>query len=202
MSPSESTGSTATLAAAKPQGEAATESKSEPQDSEAAVDSMVGNMVKHLAAAKHTAVDEEECEDDAKEDEMQVVKDDAAEEAETPKPLGRGRPKGAAKAKPKAFKGPKPTGKEKAKAKAKTKAAPVASTATLPPRSVMRFVDTKFHAPRHWGQCTVYTDMTKKCWRLKLKPGNRHEKYFIWGKSPRDVWNRMIEAILEQHKAD
>ena len=201
MIPSEFTGSTATLAAAepKPKAEGATKSKSEPQDSEAAVDSMVGSMVKHLAAAKDTTVDEEECEDKAEEDDMQGVQDDAAEEAENPERLGRGRTKGA-KAKPKAFKGSKatPKGKAKGKAKAKAKAAP---SATLPSRSAMRFVDTKFHAPRHYGQCTVYTDMNKRSWRLKLNPGDRHEKYYIWGKNPLSVWNRMIAAILEQHRA-
>ena len=52
-------------------------------------------------------------------------------------------------------------------------------------KKVLVFPGAAYKAPRYFGKSTIYTDMNKKSWRLKLSQGDLHEKYFKFGSSPR-----------------
>ena len=85
--------------------------------------------------------------------------------------------------------------KAKGKAKAKAKAKIVTSGPTPKDNKVLKFDSLKYRAPRHYGGCTIYTDCNKECWRLKLKPGDKHEKYYQFGDKPQATWARMVADL-------
>ena len=51
--------------------------------------------------------------------------------------------------------------------------------------------------PKYYGYSTIYTDMLKRSWRLKLYPGDRHEAYFKFG---RDGWRALVDKIQRVNK--
>ena len=80
----------------------------------------------------------------------------------------------------------KAAAKPKAKGKAKAKAKAKIVTSGPPPKDnkVLKFDSLKYRAP-------IYTDCNNECWRLKLKPGDKHEKYYQFGDKPQATRARM-----------
>ena len=73
-------------------------------------------------------------------------------------------------------------------------AAPKKNTDNTLDPNVLKYQGTKKFAPRYFGQSTIYTDMGKYSWRLKLRPGDLHEKYFPFTESPHKQWKLMVAA--------
>lgn len=125
---------------------------------------------------------------------------DKAEPAPTPvaqgtasgkaKAKAKAKPKGAAKAKGKAA--AKPKGKAKGAAKAEAALSPKDPTMLEFPGTTKKF------APRQYGKCTIYCGFAHKCWRLKLNPGDKHERWFRFRnmdqKGAKKVWNDMVNV--------
>jgi hypothetical protein len=51
--------------------------------------------------------------------------------------------------------------------------------------------------PSHHNESTIYTDVKKKSWRLKLKRGDKHELYFAFTDEPKVVWASMVKKLRE-----
>ena len=63
----------------------------------------------------------------------------------------------------------------------------------------------KKRAPSHHGCSTIYTDLKKKSWRLKLRAGDKHELYYKWQKSCGEStavssWDALVKKVREVNK--
>jgi hypothetical protein len=82
---------------------------------------------------------------------------------------------------------------------------PAAAPAAKEPRSMN---ETRLQFPKklgkrppsHHGESTIYTDASKKCWRLKLKRGDKHELYFFFSDDAKNSWAAMVKKVREQNK--
>ena len=61
--------------------------------------------------------------------------------------------------------------------------------------STLNFTVPRKRPPLYYGQCTVYVDMKRKAWRLKLFPGDRHDLTFIWKNDPKRKWAELVHCI-------
>jgi len=167
---------------------------------------MVMEMQKLLGGKAAAADDTKKITDEAEPAEIT----DEAEPAPTitdkaepaPKPVAQGTASGKANAKAKA----KAKGAAKAKAKAaakpkgKAKGAAKAEAALSPKNPTMLEFPgtTKKFAPRQYGKCTIYCGFAHKCWRLKLNPGDKRERWFRFKnmdqKGAKKVWNDMVNV--------
>ncbi len=40
---------------------------------------------------------------------------------------------------------------------------------------------------------TIYTSVPKRCWRIKMAPGDRHDKAVPFGKDPESAWSKVLD---------
>ena len=65
-------------------------------------------------------------------------------------------------------------------------------------KKVLAFSGTSYKAPKYFWKSTVYTDVGKGCWRLKLTQGDLHEKYYKWGGNARNVWKPLLISNAQE----
>ena len=65
----------------------------------------------------------------------------------------------------------------------------------------LKFVGTGYCKPRYYKGSTIYTDSKKGCWRLKLTPGDLHEKYYYFSNNPRTAWSQLVNKAITHNKS-
>ena len=63
--------------------------------------------------------------------------------------------------------------------------------------SVLAFKKPGKCGPRHYGKCTVYTDVGNRLWRVKPDKGRRDHKMFNWKETPQDSWRSLVKYVKE-----
>ena len=63
----------------------------------------------------------------------------------------------------------------------------------------------KKRVPSHHGCSTIYTDLKKKSWRLKLRAGDKHELYYKWQERVGECaavssWDALVKKVREVNK--
>ena len=65
----------------------------------------------------------------------------------------------------------------------------------------LKFVGTGYCKPRYYKGSTIYTDSKKGCWRLKLTPGDLHEKYYRFSNNPKTAWSQLVNMAITHNKS-
>jgi hypothetical protein len=65
----------------------------------------------------------------------------------------------------------------------------------------LKFVGTGYCKPRYYKGSTIYTDSKKGCWRLKLSPGDLHEKYYRFSNNPKTAWSQLMNMAITHNKS-
>ena len=63
----------------------------------------------------------------------------------------------------------------------------------------LKYAGTGYHRPRYYKGSTIYTDLKKMSWRLKLNPGDLHEKYFSFKTEPKKIWASLKKMAIEHN---
>ncbi len=58
---------------------------------------------------------------------------------------------------------------------------------------VPKFSGCGHAAPVKFRGCAIYTSVAKRCWRVKLAAGDRHDKPVPFGQDPAAAWVRVLE---------
>lgn len=59
------------------------------------------------------------------------------------------------------------------------------------------FPGTGYRAPWNFRGCTIYTSTSNRCWRVKVRPGDRHDKAFSFKRQPAENWAALVAYCIE-----
>ena len=178
------------------------------------ISELVSKWQKQAAAAK-AAKDDKGDEDEVGEEPGTRMKRPAAAISGKPqKAKAKGKPKQRVKARGNRKQKPKAAGKPRQKAKAKNIAKPnsalllgkpeqkTKAKSIAKPNSDLVFDRLSYKAghmpPRYYGCVTIYSDLGRKTWRVKPRPGERIDVKFMWRPEPKDnreQWETLVKHV-------
>ena len=91
-----------------------------------------------------------------------------------------------------------PASKAVAKKKAKARAKPSTGPKHPEDASVLKFPGTKKFTAKHYGNFTIYIDVSTKCFRLKKAPGTTDlEHFYFKAQSGAKAWADMVKRLKQ-----
>ena len=66
--------------------------------------------------------------------------------------------------------------------------------------STLKYAAPRKMDPLYYGHSTVYVDMTRKAWRLKLFQGDKHDRKFYWGSDPQGKWAEVVATMRKVNR--